>query len=105
VEALEQLWPDADRRHEALLRVAGRVSGRLPFPERGSFLPSRCELSPYERRVLMAIASGLNRDEAATVLGYTLESVKDALRRVRRILGAKTTAHAVAVALRTGVIE
>jgi len=92
---LEELWPDLDRRAAALERLARDVSG----PERD------CNLRPSELRVLEALSHGLGRSGAVEVTGYTLETVKDLLKRSKRVLGAKDTTHAVAEALRRGLIS
>lgn len=105
-------WSDPDRRDQALHRLSARVLYDLQVPN-GSHrhytpqlvppLPS--ELTPHERLILQALASGLNREETAQVVGCGLESVKEELKTVRRKLAAKTTAHAVANALRQGFIQ
>src|SRR4051794_4371076 len=91
VTALEHLWPDPDRRDDALLRVAVRCA--------------RSEtLTPAERRCLSAAACGLRRMESATVLGLSPHTIDSELLKARRRLRAKTTTHAVAEALRQGLI-
>lgn len=66
---------------------------------------TRSELTAAEARVLEALSRGLTREEAAVLLGIGLESVKSHLKRIRRVLRAKTTTHAVAQALRLGLIR
>jgi LuxR family transcriptional regulator len=61
-------------------------------------------LTPQQARTLEAMSRGLNREEAADVLGITVESVKTHLRLARRALRAKTTTHACCEALRRGLI-
>lgn len=61
-------------------------------------------LQPSHLRVLNAISHGLTEEEAAVVLGETRDSVKTHMREARRALAAKNQAHAIARALRFGLI-
>lgn len=98
-DEIEAAWPDPDLRDAALLRCLERVySQRLPRERTG------LELTAAELNTLRALAAGLNRAEAATALGYSLEGVKTHLRAVRRVLAAKTNAHAVAEGFRAGLL-
>lgn len=91
MNTLEHLWPDPDRRDGALMRVAARC-GRSET------------LTPAERRCLTAAAAGLRRNETATALGLSPHTVDRQLTTARRRLRAKNTTHAVAEALRQGMI-
>ena len=93
---LEHLWPDPDRRHDALLRVERRIESQ---PD------DRSTLTAPEAQVIEALSYGLRRSEIADVLGISLETVKERRRRAMRVLRAKTTPHAVALALRQGMIR
>lgn len=62
------------------------------------------ELTRAETRALIATATGLRAPEAAKVLGVTEDSFDAALLSARRKLRAKNTTHAVANALRQGLI-
>jgi DNA-binding CsgD family transcriptional regulator len=62
-------------------------------------------LTDPERNMLRALAAGLRISEAADVLGIPYETARDHLRRARRVLAAKNTTHAVALALRRGDIQ
>jgi len=96
VDELEHLWPDPDRREAALGRVAVRVGvGEL----------RRQELDRKDRDVLQAISVGLSSIEAADVLGLPHGTVQDRLKACRRVLRAKNTTHAVALAIRQGFIR
>jgi DNA-binding NarL/FixJ family response regulator len=93
VDELERAWSDADRREAALERLQARVE-----LERGELLAS-------ELLVLRALSHGLTEAEAAIVLGWTTDRVHDQAQRARRVLGCKTSLHAVATALRAGVLS
>ncbi|WP_055590405.1 helix-turn-helix domain-containing protein [Streptacidiphilus griseoplanus] len=54
--------------------------------------------------VLAEIASGQSNAEIAKTFGLTLNTVKTHVQRIMRFLGARDRAHAVAIALRTGLI-
>lgn len=90
VTSLDAEWPDPDRRENALERLLLRVA--------------ECELSPAEVGCLQGIASGLTERETAEAFGWNKDSVHKMLERARRLLGAKTSAQAVAIALRAGLI-
>lgn len=90
------MWPDADRRDDALLRLLARVDNTLP---------RRDSLAPMETRVLEALSHGLGYKGAAEVLGVGIETVKSDVVRARRALQAKDATHAVAIALRSGLIQ
>lgn len=62
-------------------------------------------LSPVQTQVLYLMSKGYNRREAGTVLGTSEETVKTHVTKASRRLGAINTTHAVAIALREGLIE
>lgn len=68
---------------------------------RQSVLP----LSRRERDVLGRIADGDTDVQAARALSISPETVKTHVAHARRKLGARTRAHAVAVAYRQGMIQ
>jgi DNA-binding NarL/FixJ family response regulator len=94
VHEIERLWPDPDRRHDALLRCLVDV-----------YIDEHELLTERQRRVLEAFSYGLNREQVAEALGVELETVKHHLRLATRALAAKSTTHAVALALRQGLIR
>jgi DNA-binding NarL/FixJ family response regulator len=57
------------------------------------------ELSPKQLAVLQLLAQGLDRKQMAEELGIGEETVKTHLAEVRRKLGARTSAQAVAIGL------
>jgi DNA-binding NarL/FixJ family response regulator len=61
--------------------------------------------SDRRREVLQLIADGYRREEIAATMFITLETVKCHLREVRWDLRTRTTAQAVAVAMRNGLIQ
>ena len=62
-------------------------------------------LTPRQQTVLELTADGLKRDEVARQMYVSLETVKTHLQDARQTLGARTTAQAVAVAFRQGLIQ
>lgn len=67
--------------------------------------PRPSPLSPRRTDYLQAIADGLTAVEAAEQWGVSHQAVKNELRLIRQILGADTTAQAVAMGLRRGFIQ
>ena len=66
---------------------------------------TRPDLSLRERVVLTAIARGDSTDEVAGALGISPHTVRTYVKSSRRKLGARTRAHAVAIALAAGLID
>jgi len=62
-------------------------------------------LSARERDVLTLLGEGLRYDAIAARLGVTAETARTYLRRAMEKLGADTTAQAVAVAIRRGLLD
>ena len=92
--SLSELWPDPDRRSEALLSCLCHVYEYEPQV-----------LTPMETRTLEALSHGLENSEAAVVLGVTLESIKSHAKVARRKLRAKNSTAACCEALRQGLIH
>lgn len=61
-------------------------------------------LTEPERDALVCAAEGLTGSEAAKRMGVSIDTGRDRLYRARLRLGARNTAHAVALALREGLI-
>lgn len=57
-----------------------------------------------QHQVLVMVANGLRNDEIATELGLKLETVKSHMKNLISELGANNRAHAVAIAMRKGLI-
>lgn len=73
--------------------------GAPPLPQPGTPLTDR------ERQVLTLIAAGCADKEVSTRLYLTQNTVKTHVRRLCARLGARSRAHAVAIALRAQVIR
>jgi DNA-binding CsgD family transcriptional regulator len=56
-------------------------------------------LSPRQTEVLTLLASGLTQREVSVCLDLTAETIRTHVRAARRALGARTVAHAVALAV------
>ncbi|MEU4076381.1 helix-turn-helix transcriptional regulator [Streptomyces venezuelae] len=91
--------PDPELR-ERLLAVCGRLETASGTPRD---LPG-VALTPRERDVLTAVASGATNATAATRLGLRPETVKGYLRSAMRKLGAHTRLEAVVAARRAGAL-
>jgi DNA-binding CsgD family transcriptional regulator len=61
-------------------------------------------LTPRQCQVLTLLASGLQNGAIAETLGITEVAVRKHFTAARRALGANTREHALAIALRTGLI-
>jgi DNA-binding CsgD family transcriptional regulator len=67
---------------------------------------SRCErLSGRERVVLAELARGNSTEEIGVVLSVSPHTVRTHVKNLMRKLGARTRAHAVAIALSESAIE
>jgi DNA-binding CsgD family transcriptional regulator len=95
--ALLPEWQDPDLREEAL----ERVGTTLEQVER--LLDHR--LTRRERQVVELMSRGHSYQQTADALGLSIETVKSHLKSARRGLAARNTVHAVAEALRKGLIR
>ena len=82
----------------AAFRTARRL---LEAPEAAA--PS--SLSAREREILSWTAAGRRQADIAATLGLSARKVEHHLRRIRKRLGASTTAQAIRIALRHGDLE
>jgi DNA-binding CsgD family transcriptional regulator len=74
---------------------------------RAPLVPERQQpglLTAREERALMLASYGMREPECAALMDVTEEAVKTYWRQARRKLRAKNTCHAVALALRAGLI-
>jgi DNA-binding CsgD family transcriptional regulator len=81
------------------------VEGRDPVHRDRAIDKATLDLSPQQRTVLTLTAMGMAGPHVARALGISHETVRWTLRKTRDRLGARTTAHAVAVAVARGIIE
>ena len=104
-------WDDPDKRDDALQRVI-RAAARAPLvPEEwinrhiaGNWQVDR-DPSHAELQVLQAFSYGLGYKSVGEVLGRSPNTVRSQIRQARFLLRAKTTAQAVAIAIRRGLID
>lgn len=66
--------------------------------------PSTNVLDERSRAVLKLLASGAGTREISVALGYSERTIKGTIQQLQRTLGARSRAHAVAVALRSALI-
>ncbi len=111
--SLEESWPDEERREAALVRLLQRcladrrsTNGRGAIDRRRRYYrpPPSLELTDKELLVLKALSHGLTLIDAADVTGFKYEWCKEALKNIKRKLGAMTRIQAVAIAIRLGLI-
>ena len=85
-------------------RIADRVLEDIRQPGYTSSQGATLDLSSREVAFLADSADGLTFDQIARKHGVSAETVKTRLTKARQRLGAKNTAHAVAIALRGNVL-
>jgi DNA-binding NarL/FixJ family response regulator len=66
---------------------------------------TRRDLSGREIEILQAAADGYSIAETAYIHHLTLHTVKDHRARILSALAARSTTHAVAIAMREGLIQ
>ena len=101
---LERYREHAERFDEISERRALRFE---PAPEPVPVEPAQwpLALTPREAQVLRLAADGATSEEIAAALHLTEHTVKSHLKRIQGKLGARNRTHAVAVALRSGLIS
>lgn len=62
-------------------------------------------LTPAEKRVLTAMAAGQTTVEHGESIWRSRHTIRDQVKSARRKLGARNTTHAVAIAIRAGLIQ
>ena len=123
---VEALFPDPDRRDAGLERLLARVTaGRRYANGAGNHrLPDAAEvnltvddiarllnyqddnnMSSRRREVLLYMSHGLDNNDLAKALGVSPETVKTHVSRILRDMACKNRTHAVAEAIRQGIIE
>ncbi len=81
--------------------IDAEVGGVLLAEHGGSQGP----LTSREQEVLRLFAEGHSYAEVAELLRVTVDTVRDHARKAMRRLGARNKAHAVALAIRRGIID
>jgi DNA-binding CsgD family transcriptional regulator len=94
-------------RARAFEEIARRRRGpRAPALRQGVAVPAApVPLSARGRQVLALLAAGYGNKEIAAALQVGAETVKTHVRNVLVALGARNRAHAVAIALRSGLLD
>ena len=87
--------------------MSGRSSAarRVPLTLLTEDAAPRPKVTPRELEVLGLVADGFSTREIAQRLWVTEETVKTHIRRLHDRLGARTRAHAVAIAFRAGILK
>ena len=97
--------------HETLVRAIERVAAGDTFIDPAlmpAFLSGRERdemLTPREREILQLLADGMSNADVAQRLFISQETVKSHVRHILSKLEADTRTHAVAIALRTAIID
>ena len=65
----------------------------------------RPRVTPRQRQILQMFADGHSTDEAAKRLGLSAETVRTHAKATLPRLGARDRAHAIAIALRSSLID
>lgn len=65
----------------------------------------RTELTPREIEVLQLAANGYSAKDIGAALHLSAETIKTHLRHIYLVLSARNRTHAVAIALREGMID
>ena len=85
--------------------LLGILGPNGPAPSTNGSLPAAPHLTPVERRVLVLVAEGRVNKQIGAALGLSPLTVKNHLARIRARLGAGDKAQAVAIALRSGLLD
>lgn len=88
-----------------LAREAAWSAVALEGGRRGRRTVKRATLTEREREILTLVAAGMQGPEIAEQLFLSTETVKSHVQSAMTKLGARTRAHAVAIALLTGQIN
>ena len=99
----------ADAILDDMIRMGYDVSHPVYDLDSGELVETRLktrslELSGQDVRALRLAAEGMTYGEAAKKAGIGVETIRKQMKIARRKLGARNTAHAVAIAIRKGVI-
>jgi len=120
-DLLDELWNRIEEEREVegryrFVDAEGR-SRTVDFKARAHFVPGRhivtmrervgprMPLSPREREVLTALATGRTGAQVAQTLSLSPETVRTHIRNAMEKLGASTRTHAIALAIASGEID
>ena len=92
-------------RHLVVFAPAGWPEDELGLIEDGTRAPLTGPLSPREREVLSLVATGLDLQQVADELTISIATVRTHVGNAHRKLGARNRPHAVALAMRLGLID
>lgn len=67
--------------------------------------PAASTLTPQQTRILKLLANGASQPEIADYLGCSVETIRTYTADLRSRIGARTAAHAVAIAFTEGIIS
>jgi DNA-binding NarL/FixJ family response regulator len=110
-------WTDPDKRNEAIDRLLERLRKTPAVPEHevssrsrigGGHVPGRpvrATPSANELRIIECLSHGMTVGMAADSLGVSFYTAQSQMMNARTVLAAKNQAHAVAIALRRGMID
>ena len=82
----------------------GRAGRRIQCVGSGRVRPADAPISPAELEVLKLMGDGLTNEEIAAHLIKGVETVKSQVRRIIAYFKARNRTHAVALAIRAGII-
>jgi DNA-binding CsgD family transcriptional regulator len=85
--------------------ATGLPSAQSIADRRSEVEANAVSLSHRERQVLDAVARGSQDDEMAAALHLSAHTIRSHAKSALRKLGARTRAHAVAIAYSTGALE
>lgn len=89
----------------ALELAVDAVAGSGRFVDPAAAVGDESPLTPRQREILQLVADGLSTADAAARLTLSAETIRTHTKAVLARLAARDRAHAVAIGLRTGLIE
>lgn len=94
-----------DTHSDELIRIVRDVHDGRTVDLGASNLAAHAALSRREQQVLQLIAAGMRNKEIAATMGISEETVHTHLRNIFRKLSVSDRAHALAVAIRRGIVH